>query len=156
MLQYIQLNIHTKCRPHRTGAVGEKGIGWESHAVYSRCMHQSFYVRRRKPVIGKLRRQGMKTQSICFIRCKSEDLLWCRFQTFGNGSFCAQKQLFFACWFVIYTEKLCCDNFGNYHGFFIINFYGFLLTETEIMCIIFYVEFILANLSKGRDAKLRV
>ena len=51
---------------------GENPLRW-----YCRCMCRSFYTRWWKPVIGKLRRQSIKMQSISFIWYESEDLLWC-------------------------------------------------------------------------------
>ena len=54
---------HTECRlccKGEQGVVGEKGMGCESPARNCRCVYRSFYVRRRKPVIGKLRRQSIK------------------------------------------------------------------------------------------------
>jgi len=51
-------------------------MGWESPAVNCRCVHRSFYIRYRKIVIGKLRRQDIKMLIRLSIRCESQDLLW--------------------------------------------------------------------------------
>lgn len=66
----VQFNIITQSVDYTAkdktcqGVVGEKGMGCESPARNCRCVYRSFYVRRRKPVIGKLRRQNIKMSGL--------------------------------------------------------------------------------------------
>ena len=96
----------------------------ESSAVNCRCVHRSFYIRYRKIVIGKLRRQDIKMQADMSIWCESQDLLWCYLVSAhlhrDNIFSCDSTEL----WFI--TEKLSCGNFSkkNCRSFFIACGYG--------------------------------
>lgn len=70
---------------------------------------ECFYIRYRKIVIGKLRRQDMKMRTDLSIWCESQDLLWCY-----SVSAHLHRDNIFSCdstelWFI--TEKLSCGNF---------------------------------------------
>ena len=89
----------------------------------SRRVRWSFYVRWRKSVIGKLRRQNAKVRGSRRIKRESKDLLWCCFVTLfcRSSSFNTLQE---SCGFSLCvnlwsdTGTLCCDNFKGCRSFF--------------------------------------
>ena len=68
----IKLNIFTQSvgyavKAYKQGITGEKGMGCESPASTVGVCIECFYIRRRKPVIGKLRRRDIKMRILIYM-----------------------------------------------------------------------------------------
>ena len=121
---------HTECRPYRIPRYG----WWKGNEVRilndnCRCMCPKFLCRRRKSVIGKLRRQSTKmrgsdtpygaSHKTCF-----DTVLYVHLHRSGLFARACLSARVFICvrdlWHI--AEKLSCGNFqnGNYRGFFIV------------------------------------
>ena len=70
---FVKLNIRTKCRPCRSGTVGEKGIGCKSRAVNSRRMYPNVFIVDESQSLGN--REGIVKKQGKPVGYKPEDLL---------------------------------------------------------------------------------